>query len=173
MTSLDLRSFWKDSDYARKEYVGAPVTDEMIQSVEAELGYRLPKAYIELLQNQNGGIPTKTCHRTSQPTTWAEDHVAITGIYGLDRSRSSSLCGEFSSKFWMEEWGYPDIGIYFADCPSAGHDMLCLDYRDCGPDGEPRVVHIDQESDYEITPVAKSFEAFIRGLEDESAFDVV
>jgi hypothetical protein len=172
MNNFDLSGFWEDSDYARKEYVGAPVTDEMIQSVQAVLGYRLPKAYIELLRNQNGGIPTKTRHRTSQPTSWAEDHVAITGIYGLDRSRPSSLCGEFASKFWMEEWGYPDIGIYFADCPSAGHDMLCLDYRECGPDGEPRVVHVDQESDYEITPVAETFEAFIRGLEDESVFDV-
>lgn len=172
MSSLDLSSFWKDSDYARKEYVGAPATDEMIQSVQAELGYRLPKAYIELLRNQNGGIPTRTRHRTSQPTSWAEDHVAITGIYGLDRRKPSSLCGEFSSKFWMEEWGYPNIGIYFADCPSAGHDMLCLDYRECGPDGEPRVVHVDQEVDYEITPVAENFEEFIRGLEDESVFDV-
>lgn len=172
MDTFDFSAFWEESDYARKEYVGAPVTDEMIQSVQAELGYRLPKAYIELLRNQNGGIPAKTNHRTSQPTSWAEDHVAITGIYGLDRSKQSSLCGMFSNKFWMEQWGYPPIGIYFADCPSAGHDMLCLDYRECGSDGEPRVVHIDQESDYEITPVAENFEAFIRGLEDESAFDI-
>src|SRR6185369_51461 len=114
--------------------------------------------------------PVNANHRTSQPTSWAEDHVAITGIYGIDRNKSSSVCGKFSSKFWMEEWGYPDIGIYFADCPSAGHDMLCLDYRECGPDGEPKVVHVDQESDYRITPVAASFEAFIRGLEAESAF---
>ena len=172
MDNFDLSAFWKDSDYARKEYIGAPVTNEMIESVQAELGYRLPKAYIELLRNQNGGIPAKTRHRTSQRTSWAEDHIAITGIYGLDRKRPSSLCGEFSSRFWMEEWGYPDIGIYFADCPSAGHDMLCLDYRQSGPDREPRVVHVDQELDYEITPVADSFEAFIRGLEDESAFEL-
>ena len=172
MSNLNLSDFWEGSDYARKEYIGAPVTDEMIQSVQTELGYRLPKAYIELLRNQNGGIPTKTCHRTSQPTSWAKDHVAITGIYGIDRNKSSSLCGSFSSKFWMEEWGYPDIGIYFADCPSAGHDMLCLDYRKCGSDGEPTVVHVDEESDYEITPVAETFEAFIGGLEDESAFDM-
>ena len=168
---FDLTSFWKDSDYARKTYVGAPITDEMIKSVQTELGYRLPKAYIELLRSQNGGIPLKTRHRTSRPTSWAKDHVAITGIYGLDRSKSSSLCGEFSSKFWMEEWEYPDIGIYFADCPSAGHDMLCLDYRECGVDGEPKVVHVDQERDYEVTPVADNFEAFIRGLEDDSAFE--
>jgi len=172
MDNFDLSAFWEDSDYARKEYVGAPVTNEMIESVQAELGYRLPKAYIELLRSQNGGIPGKTRHRTSQPTSWAKDHIAITGIYGLDRKRPSSLCGEFSSRFWIEEWGYPDIGIYFADCPSAGHDMLCLDYRQSGPDGEPSVVHVDQELDYEITPVADNFEAFIRGLEDESAFEL-
>jgi len=50
--------------------------------------------------------------------------------------------------------------------------MLCLDYRDCGPLGEPIVVHVDQESDYEITFVATSFEAFVRALEDEENFTV-
>ena len=171
MDDFDFTTFWEDSGYARKAYVGAPVTDKMIQRVQTELGYRLPKTYLELLRHQNGGIPAKNRHRTSKPTSWAEDHVAITGIYGLDHRRPYSLCGEFSSNFWMEEWGYPDIGIYFADCPSAGHDMLCLDYRKCGPDGEPRVVHVDQELGYKITKVAKNFEAFIRGLQDEDDFD--
>jgi hypothetical protein len=45
--------------------------------------------------------------------------------------------------------------------------MLCLDYRECGPTGEPPVVHIDQESNYRITPVARDFESFIRGLIDD------
>jgi hypothetical protein len=171
MINFDFASFWEDSDYARQEYVGAPVTIEMIEAVESELGYKLPEAYLSLIRSQNGGLPLRTNHRTTQATSWASDHVAITGIYGLDREKPYSLCGTFSSKFWMEEWGYPDIGIYFADCPSAGHDMLCLDYRDCGPTGEPKVVHVDQECDYEITPVADSFEAFIRGLEAESAFE--
>jgi hypothetical protein len=167
---FDLTNFWEDSDYAREAYVGAPVTDEMIESVQVELGYKLPRAYIELLRTQNGGMPAKTTHRTSEPTSWAQDHVAISGIYGLDRSKSSSLCGEFGSKFRVEEWGYPEIGVYFADCPSAGHDMLCLDYRECGPAGEPKIVHVDQEADYAITPVAENFAAFIRGLEDDTAF---
>lgn len=64
-----------------------------------------------------------------------------------------------------------EIGIYFADCPSAGHGMLCLDYRKCEPTGEPQVVHVDQERDYKITFVAENFESFIRGLESDDEFD--
>jgi hypothetical protein len=49
--------------------------------------------------------------------------------------------------------------------------MLCLDYRGCGADGEPQVVHVDQEFDYKTTFVAKDFASFIRGLEPDEAFD--
>lgn len=120
---------------------------------------------------QNGGIPNRRNHRTKERTSWAEDHIAITGIYSIGRDKTYSLCGPFNSKFWVEEWGYPPIGIYFADCPSAGHDMLCLDYRKCGPSGEPQVVHIDQEWNCKITFVAENFASFIRGLEDDEAFN--
>ena len=38
--------------------------------------------------------------------------------------------------------------------------------------GHPvRFVHIDQEGDYKIVFVAENFESFIRGLEDDSAFE--
>jgi hypothetical protein len=29
---------------------------------------------------------------------------------------------------WINEWEYPNIGIYFGNCPSGGHDMIALDY---------------------------------------------
>ena len=63
-----------------------------------------------------------------------------------------------------DDWGYPDIGVAICDTPSAGHEMIFLDYRECGRQGEPKVVHIDQELDYEITLLADNFEDFIRGL---------
>jgi hypothetical protein len=167
---FDLSSFWKPSDYATRQYVDAPCTPESVAAVEAELGFRLPLAYVALAGFQNGGMPRNTAHRTASGTSWSADHVAITGIFSIGCSKPYSLCGELGSRFHMEEWGYPKIGVYFADCPSAGHDMLCLDYRACGPQGEPTVVHVDQELDYTITFVAADFESFIRGLEDGSAF---
>jgi len=45
-----------------------------------------------------------------------------------------------------------------------------MDYRKCGPRGEPEVVHVDQELDYRISLVAKNFETFIRGLEPSRNF---
>lgn len=167
---FDLTEFWQDSEYARETYVGSPFTDADASAIEAELGYTLPASYLALMRSQNGGIPRRTNHRTGTATSWAADHVAISGLYAIGRDNPHSLGGEFSSKFWESEWGYPPIGVYFADCPSAGHDMLCLDYRECGPDGEPQVVHVDQERDYAITFVAATFEAFIRGLEPDEAF---
>ncbi|HMV47600.1 MAG TPA: SMI1/KNR4 family protein [Blastocatellia bacterium] len=169
--NFDHQQFWEQSDYADKEYVGDALTDESVAAVENKLGYKLPKAYVELMGHQNGGIPNKTNHRTKEPTSWAGDHIAITGIFSIGSERDCSLCGTAGSQFYMDEWGYPSIGVYFADCPSAGHDMICLDYRECGPNGEPQVVHVDQESDYKITFVAENFESFIRGLEGDEAFN--
>jgi hypothetical protein len=168
---FDLTDFWDDSDYARKSYVEPPLTDEAIADVERELGVRLPAAYVALMRTQNGGIPRRDRFRTEGPTSWAEDHVAITGIAGIGRARDYSLCGRLGSRFMQREWGYPEIGVVICDCPSAGHDLVMLDYRACGPMGEPQVVHVDQESDYAITFLASDFETFVRGLVHASDFD--
>ena len=168
---FDLTNFWDDNWYALKEYVSDPPSDELIASVEEELGYKLPAAYIWLMKQHNGGIPVNTCYPCDEPTCWAEDHVAITGIFGIGREKSCSLCGELGSQFMIDEWEYPAIGVAICDCPSAGHDMIFLDYRACGPQGEPAVVHVDQENDYKITHLADSFEEFVRGLEHESLYD--
>ena len=168
---FNLTNFWDDNWYALKEYVSEPPSDELIASVEEELGYKLPAAYIWLMKQHNGGIPVNTCYPCDEPTCWAEDHVAITGIFSIGREKSYSLCGELGSQFMIDEWEYPAIGVAICDCPSAGHDMIFLDYRACGPQGEPAVVHVDQENDYKITHLADSFEEFIRGLEHESLYN--
>ncbi len=64
----------------------------------------------------------------------------------------------------------PPIGVYFADTPSAGHEMIALDYRACGPLGEPAVVHVDQELGYALMSLAVSLDAFLAGLVDVDSF---
>ena len=40
-----------------------------------------------------------------------------------------------------------------------------------GQNGEPQVVHVDEEYDFEITFLADDFESFIRGLVRETEYD--
>lgn len=167
-TDFELSNIWEESEYASESYVSAPPTEELIASVESELGYKLPLSYIELMKNQNGGIPEKCSFPTQERTSWADDHVAITAILGIGREKMYSLCGEGGSQFMIDEWGYPPVGIYFGDCPSAGHDMICMDYRKNGKDGEPEIVHVSDGG--KITFLAPNFEAFVRGLVDDSQF---
>ena len=144
-----------------------PPSDDVVAAVEQELGYKLPAAYVELARRHNGGDLRRNAHKTKEQTSWSEDRIAVVTLFSIVLDGDDALCGDLGSKFWMEEWGYPDIGVYFADCPSAGHDMVCLDYRACGPDGEPQVVHVDQGDDYRTVVVAPTFEDFIRGLYEE------
>jgi hypothetical protein len=171
LEEFNFSGFWDDKEYYREEYTDDPLTAEKIALVERQLGYKLPTSYVELMRNRNGGAPVNVCHPTATPTSWADDHVQMTGFMSIGEAKQYSLCGELGSHFMIEEWGYPPIGIYFADCPSAGHDMLCLDYSACGPQGEPRVVHVDQDNEFKVTLVAESFADFIRGLVPEVYFE--
>ena len=151
--------FWNDVDYAFESYIGKPVTDEDIKVAEANLGYTLPVAYIELLKNHNGGVVKKNCFINDD-----DDCVYVTGIYGIDKDKKYSLLGEMGNEFWISKVKYPPIGVVVADTISGGHDMIFLDYRDCGPSGEPKVVRVDQEGDYSITLLADNFSDFIKNL---------
>ncbi len=169
---FDFAGFWDEGDYSRESYVEQPPSDELIASIEEELGgYRLPDSYVELARMHNGGMVDRCCHPMDEPTIWAEDHIRINGLYAIGRTATWSLCGKLGSTFKHVEWGYPDIGVGIADTPSGGHEQIMLDYRDCGPRGEPRVVHVDQEDHYRITLVAPDFATFVRGLVSEDEFD--
>ncbi|PNY83037.1 SMI1/KNR4 family protein [Deinococcus koreensis] len=166
------KGFWAAAlEQYQEKYSGGTLTPEKVREVEAELGYRLPAGYIAISEIQNGGFPVNICYPTDQQNNWADDHVAIVGIFGIGRENQWTLCGELGSQFWVDEWDYPEIGVYFADCPTAGHQMVALDYRECGPQGEPKVVYVDQEDDYSIIELAPDFMTFITGLLPEEHFE--
>ncbi|MEP3637996.1 MAG: SMI1/KNR4 family protein [Paracoccaceae bacterium] len=65
---FDLSDFWSGGDYERDNYRGELLQPESIASVERELGYQLPKSYVDLMSFQNGGTPNNTCHATAEVT---------------------------------------------------------------------------------------------------------
>ena len=159
---MKTENLWYSSEFMDGNYTSAQFDDELLKSVEEELGYKLPASYIELMKVRNGGAFQRCIFKIDE-----DFYIEVNGIYGIGREKSYSLCGSRGSEFWIEEWEYPAIGVAICDCPSAGHEMIFLDYRECGPkceNGEPKVVYIDQEGDYEIKVLANTFEEFINGL---------
>lgn len=169
--TFDFTGFWNDCEHSRQNYQEPPPSDALIAELQAEFGYRFPEAYLALARRHNGGMLQRSCHPMDEPTSWADDHIQVTGLHAIGRQARYSLGGQTGTRFMQREWGYPDIGLVIGNCPSAGHDLVMLDYRHCGPQGEPQVVHVDQEADYEVTVVAPDFATFIHGLVDEEAFD--
>jgi tetratricopeptide (TPR) repeat protein len=165
-SDFDFTDFWEDSDLAIRQYVMAPPTDELIASVEEELVFRLPDFYVQMMKQHNGGIPHSRSFPVADPASGANGYIIISGILGIGREKKHSLCGETGSRFRIEQEGYPEFGVIICDCPSES-EVVMLDYRESGNDGEPEVVHVDKANNYKITRLAPSFEAFVRGLVKE------
>lgn len=166
---MNKENLWLESEYSHEHYVSEPFEPKMLEYIETELGYKLPASYVELMREHNGGMLNRCIFKINE-----DDYIEVTGMYGIGSEKTYSLCGDHGSKFWIEEWEYPNIGVAICDCPSAGHEMIFLDYTECGREGEPRVVYIDQELDYNTIILANTFEEFINGLctEDEAEIQV-
>jgi len=149
--------FFEEGGY----YTGPPVTDAAIRAAENALGYRLPTPYVALIHERNGGTPRHRCFPTAFASSWAPDHIAVSGILGVG-AHQRGIDAELGSQYMIEEWEYPDIGVVICDTPSAGHDTVMLDYSACGPAGEPSVAYIDE--DRVPRQLAPTFAGFLQGL---------
>lgn len=102
-----LTELWMKFDY-KNDYNDVYPTRQRVADIEAELGHKLPKSYIYLMRHtQNGGIVSTDSVPTTEPSLWAENCVAITGIMGIGNRGISTLNGSFNTKFWMEECEEP------------------------------------------------------------------
>ncbi len=167
---IDLTKFWDEDDYYKKSCTGEILTDEMLIATEKELGYRLPDSYKEFMKIRNGGKPVKDFF-VSEKDRYC---VQLGMFFSISEDKQNSIFGEFSNEFWYEIWRYPcDIGVIIADTISAGHEMIYLDYRECGKSGEPKVCICLQESDFETIHLANNFDEFVNNLKSEEEIDVI
>lgn len=158
--------FWYKSENSTSDIAKA-ATDEDIMAAEKELGYKLPKAYKALIKQHNGGRLNRCICPTSSKTSWANDHAEISTLFGIDKNKPSI----FATKFYQDEWGYPNIGLAIGSTPTDGHTMVFLDYSKCGHDGEPSVVDVDQEDNYKTSVLANDFGEFINKLITRDEFE--
>lgn len=137
-------------------YVHPPLTRDVVEQAERQLGVTLPASYLQLLEVQNGGYVR---------CTWPQlPHRQIDGI--------GTSFPTITSPAWFQDEGAedemwvpvgPELLVSF---DGEGHWDLCFDYRSSGPTGEPSVSYIDTELEDDV-PVATTFDEFVAGLVDE------
>lgn len=157
--AIDKTEFW-DSNY----YNHPPLTDEMVTSAENELGVKLPKTLIKLLKIQNGGYTKGFAFPMTQKTTWAENHVPLSELFGIVLDETIRTAQNILDTDYMtKEWGLPEKQVLLT---GDGHWWITLDYRD---NEIPCIKWIDVESNEEIK-IADDFDQFINGLVSEDTF---
>lgn len=161
---MDIVDLWSTDPEALRVGRGPDCTDEMIRQAEGELGYKLPESYIWLVKQQNGGYLKRNNFVLDHALPGVGDRVMMPLLYGVGHEQNTAINSMLGNKCLIENWGYPNIGVGIGVGFFGAHEAFFLDYRECGPQGEPKVSHVDQESDYRITVLAENFEAFIRGL---------
>ncbi len=131
-----------------------PVTDLQVKLAEEELGVKLPKSYINILKEQNGGSIIYDAYPTDQLTYMDEDYVEIYEIRGINHNDL------MDNRILNREWEMPnDVWLLSGD----GHTWLALDYRHTKEN--PPVIFIDNNSDDKvITEIAPDFTTFFKGL---------
>ncbi|MDM4723176.1 SMI1/KNR4 family protein [Micromonospora sp. WMMA1363] len=149
---------FEDNDY----YTGPQLDAGRVRQAEESLGVRLPRSYVELLLQRNGGVPRRRCYPTDFSTSWAPDRIQISAIRGIGGEWGIDSTSGLGSADMIAEWGYPEIGVVICDMPSAGHDAVMLDYSASGDEGDPTVAYIDE--DRVVRRLAASFEDFLSRL---------
>ncbi|MFH8625352.1 SMI1/KNR4 family protein [Streptomyces vietnamensis] len=143
------------------------LTDAVVRDAEQRLGVRLPAALLELLRVRDGGVVAESwdAYPTDEPTSWSADHVPFDVLMGI--GEDDDHLSVLDSAHLIEEWGLPSPLVLLS---GDGHAWIALDYRACGPDGEPSVTWFDVEAETEL-PLAGNFRTFVEGLTAAASFD--
>jgi SMI1 / KNR4 family (SUKH-1) len=151
---LDTAWYWKVP--AARDLVHEALTPEAVREAEAQLGVRLPAAYLALLRCQNGGALRATWPASYAGALWGIGPVAPSITHERarwgPRPRSPGV------------WAPRDAALLIPFDAGDVWDM-CFDYRRCGPQGEPSITLVDSECGEE-EPIAASFAVYLAGLVD-------
>ena len=171
--NVDPDDLWYEGDDPEEEEYecGNDVSDDLIKSIENDLGFKLPGSYIFLMKKHNGGILKKNCARINRKKIYYD----IEGIFGIGRTQKCSVYEVNKEKDYYEG-NLIAIGYTFER-----DGKIYLDYNKCGAEGEPRVIAIDRDDFDGDGPnpnplvLAADFEAFIGSLfeyDEEKEADV-
>lgn len=137
-----------------------PATAEEFARTEKALGVRLPAELLEVLRVRNGGQIRLTSLKLTPEgrKKYGRKRYSFTRLAGVHPIHGEGLTQQ--TALARKEWELPEGLIPLG---GDGHTWCCLDYRACGPTGEPTVTHVDLDGEQEFS-LAPSFAQFIFGL---------
>lgn len=154
-------AFWDNSGGGR-DGEQPPLTDELVAEAERALGVTLPATLLDLLRVRNGGAvaPAWNALPTGEPFTelMGIGRLPTTGTAGT--TASVAPLSLLDTPYLVAEWELPSPIALIA---GEGHWWIGLDYRECGPPGEPSVTWFDADEETEVA-LATDFRSFAEGL---------
>ena len=111
-----------------------PAADDVLNQTAERLGVSIPISWIAQFKIQNGGYPF-----VSYEDDFCEGCLHDAAVDGLWPLESWYLASE--DDVWFEESPVKDPHLLIVVSDHA-ESKMCLDYRDCGPTGVPKLTHI-------------------------------
>ncbi|MGM0843622.1 MAG: SMI1/KNR4 family protein [Bacillota bacterium] len=129
------------------------LSGEIIESAERKLKVKLPTAYIDLMNEQNGGELQlkKFVHNIFEG-----GFIEIDYLYGIGQKSGEGI---LIDSYTRKEWGLSNKFIYIH---GDSHNWIALDYRRYTGDNPP-VVYIDTDTNHKLK-IAEDFTEFISNL---------
>ena len=145
-------------------YEQASLTDQMIDAAERTLGLKLPVSLLAILKLQNGG--ELRYNRFGSESE--RNGITMDVFFGIGPPHARwPVVLEESAKYialWDGDWR-PCLAQTSVLLAGDVHWWVGLDYRDCGTEGEPEVINIENETLDEETRIRRSAESFDRFLD--------
>jgi hypothetical protein len=144
-----------------------PLTQDMIAAAEHELGVTLPADLLRLLRMQNGGVVAEAWDACpAEANFYADDHVPFDMLFGIGPSDSADATTLLDTPYLVQEWELPSPIVLLS---GQGHYWVALDYRTCGPHGEPSVAWFDNEREHEFR-LAPDFRGLVEQLTSSAGY---
>ena len=145
------RSIWLQEDFNKSQ----PVSDELIKLAEEQLGITLPKTYIKLLKEQNGGSIIFNAYPAPDHEIFNDTSIEVDYIEGIGKDD-----GILKSEEMIEEWEMPKGLVLFN---GDGHFWLAFDYRHTI--SNPPIVYVDNTDEVtQVIKIAENFDEFLDRL---------
>jgi hypothetical protein len=137
--------------------------DQRLELVEKKIEISLPKVFVALIQNNDGGVPDKNIFSYLD----VRERKFCMNCVGAFLCINPNQYGDLLSTYLDPPEFFPEGLVAFAE--DGGGNLICFDYREGKDNPNPPIVYWNHEADIgkDVSFIAKDFETFISMLKSD------